>query len=106
MKKSHGIIIPPRKIQSAVVKGTEGMSPSKRGNPGLIPDLNFRRLKFSFEIYIKIKQISEKGSECDRKHLQATINKCMEGYKIGPIKLVTRLLNVNVIDLATGRLSI
>ena len=29
----------------------------------------------------------------------------MEGYKIGPIQLVTRLLNVNAIDLAAGRLS-
>ena len=29
----------------------------------------------------------------------------MDGYKICPIKLVTRLLNVNAIDLAAGRLS-
>ena len=41
VKKSHGIIIPARKVQSAVAEGMVGMFPGKRGNPGSIPDLNW-----------------------------------------------------------------
>ena len=37
--------------------------------------------------------------------MQVTIKNFMEGYKIGPIKLVIWLMNVNVIDLAPGRSS-
>ena len=104
-KKSHGIIIPVQTIQRAVAEGTTGMYPSKRGNPSSIPYFNFRYIKIYLESYIKIKKINGKGSECDRKHLQATIKKCMDGYKIGPIKLATWFLNVNAIDLAAGRSS-
>ena len=80
------------------------MLPRKRGNPGSIPDFNSSHIKIDFDSYIEIKKINFKCSECDHNHLQATINNCMEGYKNGPIKLVTQLMNVNATNLAAGRL--
>ena len=70
VRNLHGIIIPERTIQCAVAEGTTGMSPRERDKPGSIPDFNFNHLKFSFESYIRIKQINGKGSECDRKNFQ------------------------------------